>query len=165
MLGDAETRKHRRFNWRPVVSDELDYDVVQKEVERVLPAFMESTTEELLSVVGSLTLDADHQDDLAALGVGDLRTARVSLPGIGERFALYNEKVKGVVCRNKDEFSSLIDIRNVAAMVTLLLPVLGVAPAAAPPVAAIALAVVILRVGLNEYCRTVTDEAKPQPVG
>lgn len=146
------------------MSEQPDHSAIQLEVERLLPAMEHSSIEELLSAVGSIPLEHDHEDELRALGVADLKSSGMSLRGIGERFALYNSKVQGVVCRNKDNFSSLIDGSNVTALVLVLLPVLGL-PVAAPPAAVVALAVVILRVGLNEYCKSFKNEPSPSTAG
>jgi hypothetical protein len=147
------------------MAEQVDHAAIQREVERVLPALQESSTEELFSVIGSLPLEPDHEDDLAALGLDDLYKTRISVRGVGERFALYSSKVQGVVCRNKDAFGSLIDASNVTALVALLLPTLGFAATAVPPAAVIALAVVILRVGLNEYCKNFSEEPATAPAG
>ncbi len=48
--------------------------------------------------------------------------------------------------------SASMDITNVTALVTLLAPTLGFPPAAVPA-SIVALAVLILRIGLNQYCK------------
>jgi hypothetical protein len=69
-----------------------------------------------------------------------------------------NDRIREVVCSNKELLSGAIDAANISALVALLAPTLGFPPTAVPA-AVVALAVLILRIGLNQYCRGEGDLA------
>lgn len=85
-----------------------------------------------------------------------LRISRgVSRRKLKKIFASVNDRVQPVVCdaNIRGDIKGVLNRRNVGMIVGLILPHLGVSPVVAPPLWVIALAVFILRVGLDMYCR------------
>jgi hypothetical protein len=131
----------------------LNEPAIRAEVARVLPAFQDSSDRELLAAIGSIPFNAEFQGVAAPDALPELGGPDFGLSRVGEWFVRTNEAVREVVCNNKDEFRDVITAENVTALVLLLLPAMGMIGGSAPPAAAIALAVFLLRIGLNEYCR------------
>jgi hypothetical protein len=136
------------------MSAPFDQESIRTVVERDIPALEQSSNEELLAAIGSIPLDPVFTNVRSPQEIAEYSIPGFGLARLGEKFINTNQHVREVVCRNKSSFSGLIDVRNVSALVVVILPALGItAVAAAPPVAVMALAVFILRLGLDEYCR------------
>lgn len=120
-----------------------DLDTISSQVERNLSTFRDLDEEDLLADVGQLALQ-------------DIRYAaplsRAGLVALGRLLVSTDQRIREVVCSNKELISVAIDTANVSALVALLAPTLGFPPTAVPA-AVVALAVWLLRIGLNQYCR------------
>jgi hypothetical protein len=118
---------------------------VYQEVERQLPTVLKMSDAELKARAGQIPLSGKLYDGHVAFKEEDLVAA-------GDTFLAKDSGVREVVCTNKDEIKDTLDATNVSALVTLLLPVFGLPPLAIP-LAVISLAVLIIKIGVNEYCK------------
>lgn len=123
------------------------------EVEKYLPYLEHRTLDELREEVGKLPV----AKELAA------EAGHPHLEGAEAGFLLENHaRLRAVICNsdNRKLISDLIDAGNVSAVIALLGPVLGI-PGAGIPLGIIALAILLLKLGLNEYCAGFTQENRP----
>lgn len=129
------------------MANTVDEAKVREEVERSLPALLEKSEEELKAEVGQLAigdqlLDPDRPITLEALTeAGD---------GVVRR-----RPIREVVCdpENLKKIDETLTVPNVTSLVLLLMGLLNIA--GTPVLGIMALAVLLLRIGLHEYCRTV----------
>lgn len=124
-----------------------DMEAIRAQVKRNLPAVLKKSDEELLADIGQIALSQTLFDAQNKITVNTLTKAGSDYV----RKASFSAKVKSVVCNNKDIIGEKLTVTNVAALVSVLLPAFGIAGIV--PVAVLSLAVFIIRIGLNEYCR------------
>jgi ABC-type transporter Mla MlaB component len=103
---------------------------------------------------------ADDDDLLAEAGMlsaadADLAgpISRDTLVALGRGLVGAHSKLRKAVCTNRGEISDSIDSANVTALVALTAPIFGFT-AALVPTAVVALAVLLLKVGLTAYCQS-----------
>lgn len=129
------------------MTNDNDMEVIRAQVKRSLPATLKKSDEELLADIGQIALSPQLFDAQKKITVKALTKAGddyVRKAGLGA-------KVKTVVCDNKDIIGGEVTVSNVSALISILLPVFGIAGAV--PGAVLSLAVFIIRIGLNEYCK------------
>ena len=132
----------------------LDETSIRAQVERALPALEHSADDELLAAIGSIPFNPAFSAVPAPQEFLGFGAPNFGLKRVGEAFLKANDRVRGAVCANKAAFDGIIDAGNVTNLLLVILPALGMTGVGAPPGAAIALAVFILRIGLNEYCKS-----------
>jgi hypothetical protein len=135
------------------VPTDVDSAAIRTQVEQSLPAFEQSTDDELLSAIGSIPFNRAYTAVQAPQEFPGYGTPNFGLSRIGRIFVDTNTRVRNVVCSSKAEFSGAISVDNVSNLLVIILPALGAAGIAAPPASAIALAVFILKIGLDQYCK------------
>jgi len=136
------------------MTSSVDEAAIRGQVDLSLPTLEQSTNDELLAAIGSIPFNpafSQVQAPQELLGYG---TPNFGLARLGEAFLKTNERVREVVCNNKTQFSGVINGDNVTKLLLIVLPALGMIGVAAPPASAIALAVFLLKIGLNEYCKS-----------
>ncbi|HEU0144897.1 MAG TPA: hypothetical protein VFQ47_08925 [Nitrososphaera sp.] len=124
---------------------------LEKEIERSLPHLRKKSEEALLAELGEKRLEAKGQ---STEGMG-----RAELFETGESFFdRYRDKIRDVICDAyaKEKISEMITAENVLAIATLLITLVGIS-AAFPPVI-VAMAVLILKIGLNDLCKGDTPQ-------
>jgi hypothetical protein len=117
---------------------------IQAVVERYLPALQELPPAQLQLDVGTLAVQApvaSGQVEAEALSPADLME--------GARTVLV--QVAKVICPVKSDIGDAITSANVTTVVKYILPALGFV-AGAVPGAAIAVAVFVLKLGLDDFC-------------
>lgn len=129
------------------MTDRMDEAQVREEVERLLPALRDRSEDELRVEVGGLALGNEVLNPTTTVG-------RVQLLEAGERVAK-PRPVREIVCdpENRKAISETLTIPNVSSLVLLLLGVFNVTVVA---VGIVALAILLIKIGLQEYCRTTT---------
>jgi hypothetical protein len=122
-----------------------DPEVIRQEVVRQLPGLESKSVEELQQLVGQIPMAADLFRPRATI------TAK-SLSAAGKAFVA-KDKVKEFVCDpdNRKLIDDSLNAGNVGALVALLLQAFNIAGVV--PLAIIALAVLLLKMGLNTYCK------------
>lgn len=137
----------------------LNEPAIRAEVARVLSALQNSSDQELLAAIGSIPFHPECTTVPAPDALPELGGPGFGLSRVGDWFVRTNDAVREVVCTNSDEIKDVITADNVSTLVLLILPALGMTNAGVPPAAAIALAVFLLKVGLNAYCRGRSEQA------
>ena len=131
--------------------NETTLDTIGVQVDKYLPSYQELDDEALLAIVGQLTFrDVSYSAPLP----------RDYLVRLGRRLVDADRRIQAAVCANKEILSLAIDSANVTALVTLLAATLGFPPIAVPG-ATVALAVLLLRIGLISYCQGVDEPPTP----
>jgi hypothetical protein len=127
-------------------------ELIREEVERQLPGLMSKSIQELQAEVGLIPMAAEVFRPTAAVNARALASA-------GKAF-ISKDKVKAFVCEpdNRKLVDDSLNAGNVGALVALLLQAFNIAGVV--PLAIIALAVLLLRMGLNTYCRGYPPEKK-----
>jgi hypothetical protein len=111
-------------------------------VPQALERYKGASEDELLADIGQLALsDAEFAGPLS----------RETLVALGRQIVSGHARVKEVICSNTTIIGGAIDTANVSALVALLAPTLGFPPTAVPA-AVVALSVLVLKIGLNQYC-------------
>jgi hypothetical protein len=137
---------------RVVMTEPTESASLQEQVDRLLPVLQAMTVDELEAYVGEIPLGSRLYDANERLKLPDIRAA-------GRRFLQTNQRLRQVVCeaRNKKLISDQLTTGNVTTIVNALLPVFGIAAGAVLPLSIVALAVLLLKIGLNVYCRDVNS--------
>ena len=122
------------------------------DVEKYLPYIQHREEDELREEVGKLPI---AQEFAAEVGRPDLGGAEAGI------LVETNARVRAVVCssKNRELLSDAIDTGNVSMLVGMLLPALGL-PGINISLGVIALAVLILKLGLNRYCQGFKEESQ-----
>lgn len=129
----------------------VDYDLIRDQVEHRLPTVESKPEEELYADVGRIALQ--YVSFAVSPSHGQMVRA-------GKEFVETDQGIHDVICNtdNKGLILGTIDAANVTSVIVLLAPVLGFPPAAVPA-AVISLAVLVLKVGINAFCRGYTPPA------
>ncbi len=133
--------------WSELQKQQISEQAVQAAVDENLPYFVDKSEDYLRAVVGQAEVDPP----LLAIQA----TSHEMLVAAGDN-ASRRRSIRDRVCdaKNRDLIDDFISVPNVTALVGLLLVVLSVNVA---PII-IALAVLILKIGLNEYCEGLSEE-------
>lgn len=144
---DVNDRKER------TMAERIDEAKVREEVERFLPALLEKSEDELRAEVGQLAIGQDLLNP-------ETTTTFEALVEAGDQ-VVERRTVRDIVCdpANQEKIDEYLTVDNVKGLVMILLGALRIELALT--VSAIALAVLLLRIGLHEYCRTATGQGTP----
>jgi len=134
--------------WSELEGRGLSKGDVQAAVDENLPYFEDKSAEYLQAVVG--------QAEIGSL-LTEEDTSREQLVAAG-LIAFRRWQIRDVVCeaKNRKLIEEFITTANVTSLTALLLTTLGIGWIVAPII--IALAVLILKIGLNQYCSGVPEE-------
>ena len=125
------------------MTDPNEVGPISAQIERYFPVYRDQDEETLLAEAGRLALvNASFAAPLS----------RAALVALGRGLVGADDRIREVVCTNKDIISTAIHAINVSALVALVAPTLGFPPTAVPA-AVVALAVLLLKIGLNQYCK------------
>ena len=135
--------------WNGLEAQGITEDTVQVAVERNLPYFEAMSDDDLRAVVG--------QAEIGQQMLGIQATTREQLIEAGDR-AARRRNIHDVICdaKNRELIEEFITVKNVTAIVALALTAVGISIFIAPIV--IGIAVLVLRIGLNEYCLSPSEE-------
>ena len=117
-------------------------DEARRKVEVLMPIMNEMSEGELRAEVGGLAMGERALDPETDASLSAMSSAADNIL----------RRVRGIVCdpENRKSIGDTLTIANVSSIVALLAAVLNMG---ALPIGLIALAVLILRMGLNQYCR------------
>jgi hypothetical protein len=124
---------------------EVNEAAVRAEVERILPALREKSEDDLRAEVGQLVLGNEVMNP-------EREVTEEQLVEAGEDL-VQREDIRALICKaeNRERLTETLSAENIAAFVSLLLSVLRI-KVKVPVTAIAALAVLLLKIGLNEYC-------------
>ena len=128
-----------------------DRDAIERTVQDCLPDLVQQSEDDLFRLAAAPIAEAAGDPDVP------FGTDSAQLWGL-----LDASNLRAVVCHpdNKALITGTIDVANVTSLVAVVLPLMGMAAAAAP-VGVVAVAVLILKIGVNQYCRGYTPPAAP----
>lgn len=125
-----------------------DRDTIERAVEAYLPDLLQRPENDLLQMASGPLLWAGS-DMAGAAGIDPAK-----MPPEHIRMMLDTSRLREVICSpdNKSLITGTIDVANVTTLVGLVLPMMGWSPAAVPA-GVVAVAVLVLKIGINQYCR------------
>ena len=136
----------------------FDHTMILGEVERKLPALLSYSEDELLAEVAQLTPESHLLEVGVQVDYEDLVVA-------GHMFMLHGP-FHATICdpanKNllKDILGTTINAESAAIVVSQLLPILGISAVVVIPTGLIALALVLMKFGVDKYCRQQVDGSK-----
>lgn len=120
---------------------------IRAEVESILPALREKSEDELRAEVGQLVLGKEVTNP-------EKEVTEEQLVEAGED-VVQRDAIREVICKaeNRERITKVLSVENIVVFVVLLLRVLRI-KVKVPTTAIAALAVLLIKMGLDEYCET-----------
>lgn len=128
------------------MSANQDMTSIHTQVEKQLPTMENQSNEVLYAMIGR---------GIVFQGAAFLVSpTEEELTRAGKQFVETHQGIHEVICNadNKSVILGAIDVTSITAVVSLLVPIFGFPPTAVPA-AVIALAVLIFKIGVNQFCR------------
>lgn len=126
-----------------LVNDEKT--IIEAQVKQHLPDMKDKPEQDLYAMIGKEMVPQEastlSQSEVEQAGKDWFKTN-----------ILTNPRLRTIICENTDEISQIITVPNVTIVVAIVASTLGL-PVAPVPAAAIAVGVLLIKMGLKRYCQ------------